>query len=97
MLLTPLVVWLVTPAIRPFHWARLLWTYLIPVVPLVVLFDGIVSCLRTYTVAELEEFTTGVSQSGYEWEIGEERAKGMLAPVTYLIGYPTNSGRNTVE
>jgi len=97
MLLTPLVVWLVTPAIRPFHWARLLWTYLIPVVPLVVLFDGIVSCLRTYTVAELEEFTAVVSQSGYEWEIGEERAKGMLAPVTYLIGYPTNSGRNNVE
>lgn len=88
MLLTPLMVWLVTPLIRPFSWARLLWTYLLPVVPLVVLFDGIVSCLRTYTVAELAEFTAELSYSGYEWEVGETRAKGLRAPVTYLIGYP---------
>lgn len=91
MLLTPLMVWTITPMIKPFRWARLLWTYLIPVVPLVVLFDGIVSCLRTYTVAELEEFTEEWSRSGYEWEIGEERAEGSPLPVTYLIGYPTEA------
>ena len=88
MLLTPLLVWLVTPLIRPFRWARLLWTYLLPVVPLVVLFDGIVSCWRTYTVAELTEFTAELSGSGYAWEVGETPAKGWRAPVTYLIGYP---------
>jgi hypothetical protein len=43
-----------------------LGTYLLPVVPLVVLFDGIVSCWRTYTVAELAEFTAELSGSGYE-------------------------------
>jgi hypothetical protein len=88
MLPAPLLVWLVTPLIRPFRWERLLWTYLLPVVPLVVLFDGFVSCLRTYTVAELSEFTAELSGSGYEWEIGETRAQGWRAPVTYLIGYP---------
>ncbi len=88
MLLAPLMVWLVTPFIRPFRWTRLLWTYLLPVFPLVVLFDGLVSCLRTYTVAELTAFTAELSGSGYEWEIGETRAQGLRAPVTYLIGYP---------
>ncbi len=88
MLLTPLLVWLVTPLLRPFSWARLLWTYLLPVVPLVALFDGLVSCWRTYTVAELTEFTAELSRSGYEWEVGEAQAKGWRAPVTYLIGYP---------
>ena len=88
MLLTPLLVWLVTPLLRPFSWARLLWTYLLPVVPLVVLFDGVVSCWRTYTVAELTAFTAELSRSGYEWEVGEAQAKGLRAPVTYLIGYP---------
>jgi hypothetical protein len=39
----PLMVLLVTPFIRPFRWSRLLWTYLIPVMPLVTLFDGLVS------------------------------------------------------
>ena len=92
MLLTPLLVWLITPLIRPFRWERLLWTYLLPVVPLVVLFDGIVSCLRTYTVKELVAFTAELSGSGYEWEVGEARVQGLLSPVTYLIGYPAIAG-----
>src|SRR2546425_11759383 len=53
MLLAPLMMLVVTPFIRPFRWSRLLWTYLIPLVPLVTLFDGLVSCLRTYSVQEL--------------------------------------------
>ncbi len=57
MLFIPLVVWVLTPKIRPLRLSRLLLTYLLPVVPLVILFDGIVSCLRTYTAAELKEFT----------------------------------------
>jgi hypothetical protein len=57
MLLVPLMVLLITPFIRPFRWSRLFWTYLIPVVPLVSLFDGLVSCLRTYSVEELCELT----------------------------------------
>jgi hypothetical protein len=93
MLLVPLVVWILTPVIKPFSWARLLWTYLIPVVPLVVLFDGVVSCLRTYTVAELEEFAAELSVGGYQWEAGEVRAGGSLAPLTYLIGYPTETAK----
>jgi hypothetical protein len=84
-LLAPIAVLLVTPAIRPFRWSRLFWTYLVPVIPLVTLFDGIVSCLRTYTPAELMELTQGID--GYAWNAGEERVKGPV-PVTYLIGAP---------
>ncbi|NOT61867.1 MAG: class I SAM-dependent methyltransferase, partial [Acidobacteria bacterium] len=77
-----------TPFIRPFRWTRLLWTYLLPVVPLVVVFDGVVSVLRSYTVAELQAFAAELSGSGYEWDVGETAAQGWRAPVTYLIGYP---------
>ncbi len=90
MLFVPLVVWLVTPQIRPFRWSRLLWTYLLPLVPFVVLFDGLVSCLRTYTVEELKEFTAEFSARDYCWEIGAAQAGNSLVPVTYLIGYPTS-------
>ena len=95
MLLTPLAVWLVTPFIRPFRWTRLLWTYLLPIVPFVVLFDGIVSVLRSYTVAELTAFTEELAGSGYEWEVGETAAQGLRAPVTYLIGYPSGQASVT--
>ncbi len=81
-----LLLFLHTPRIRPFRWSRLLWTYLIPIIPLVLLFDGIVSCLRTYRPQELHAIVEKLSARQYHWEIGE--LPGRRAPVTYLIGYP---------
>jgi hypothetical protein len=79
---------LLAPFMRPFRWSRLFWTYLLPVIPFVVWFDGIVSCLRAYSTAELRELTQGISSAQYRWEIGEEKGKTLPARVTYLIGYP---------
>jgi len=81
-LLTPLLVLLATPFIRPFRWSRLLWTYVVPAIPLVVLFDGVVSCLRTYTPDELRALAAGID--GLRWEAGE--AGSGPVPVTYLLG-----------
>ena len=75
-----------TPWIRPFRWSRLLWTYLIPIIPLVFLFDGVVSCLRTYRPQELREIVDKRTAGEYQWEIGEH-SSGKV-PITYLIGYP---------
>jgi len=75
-----------TPWIRPFRWSRLLWTYLIPLVPFALLFDGVVSCLRTYRPEEVREMVGGLSGSEYQWEIGE--ASGGASPITYLVGSP---------
>jgi hypothetical protein len=85
--LVPIADLLVTPFLRPFRWSRLLCTYVIPIVPLVLWFDGIVSCLRVYSPPELAELTGRLSRANeYEWDIGEERS-GLL-PIAYLIGYP---------
>jgi hypothetical protein len=86
-----LLMFLHTPRIRPFRWSRLLWTYLIPVIPLVLLFDGVVSCLRTYRPQELREIVEKLTSCRYNWEVGE--LAGNRAPVTYLIGYPCASSR----
>ena len=81
-----LLLFLHTPRIRPFRWSRLLWTYLIPIIPFILLFDGVVSCLRTYRLQELREIVDQLTSCEYQWEIGE--LAGKRAPVTYLIGYP---------
>lgn len=86
--LAPFFVLLFTPFIRPFRWSRLLCTYLIPILPLVALFDGLVSCLRTYSTAELKGLTEAFAGDGYVWEIGEDSSGPGPVPVTYLIGYP---------
>jgi hypothetical protein len=75
-----------TPWIRPFRWSRLLWTYLIPILPFVLLFDGVVSCLRTYRPEELREMVAKLNGSEYRWEIGEASASRI--PITYLVGCP---------
>ena len=81
-----LLLFLHTPRIRPFRWSRLMWTYLIPIIPLVLLFDGVVSCLRTYRPQELHEIVQKLTSCQYQWDIGE-RTGGKM-PITYLIGYP---------
>jgi hypothetical protein len=84
---SPLLVLAVTPFIRPFRLSRLLFTYLIPLIPLLVLFDGIVSCLRTYTPRELRAMVGSIDAPGYTWEIGEAKGRAPV-PVTYLLGMP---------
>ena len=88
MLLVPLIVLVVTPFIRPFRWSRLLLTYLIPLVPMVTLFDGLVSCLRTYSVEELRDLTARLDTNDYHWDIGTVKSKMAAIPITYLIGVP---------
>ena len=87
------IAFLVVPLIRPFRWSRLFWTYLVPAIPAVLFFDGIVSCWRTYTEPELQSMIDGLitvngGGSAYVWEMG--RAGSPLSPlgISYLIGYP---------
>ncbi len=94
VLLNPFFVLLVTPFIRPFRLSRLFWTYLIPIVPLYVLWDGAVSWLRTYSPQELQELVDGLDFNDYVWEIGREAAFPRPS-ITYLIGYPRSKSPAT--
>ena len=86
LLVAPAFAWLTVPFTRPPRWSRLLWTYPVPVLPLVAAFDGTVSILRTYTPAELMDLTRELTD--FEWEAGVERVPRMPGGVTYLIGVP---------
>ncbi|HEX3940108.1 MAG TPA: hypothetical protein VHX11_01335 [Acidobacteriaceae bacterium] len=89
MCLMPLFVWALTPRIRPFRWSRLLLTYLLPVIPFVVCFDGIVSCLRARTPEELLALTHRFPE--YIWKAGY--GEGRWLPPVYLIGVPRANTR----
>jgi hypothetical protein len=87
VLLIPLLVVVCTPFIRPFRWQRLFWTYLVPMVPLVAMWDGLVSNLRSYSPTELEELIGDLRGDGYSWRIDRVRSIG-LSRVTCLVGWP---------
>jgi hypothetical protein len=86
LLFVPFVVAAVTPFVRPFRWSRLFWTYVIPLVPLTVWWDGVVSQLRAYTVAELERLVAEFP--GYTWKAGTVPVGTVPGRLTYLTGWP---------
>lgn len=91
LLLAPLSVALSLPFLRPFRWSWLPLTYLVPIVPLFVLWDGIVSWLRIYSPRELQSLVDALEprhRDAYTWEIGRIRLAGPPIHASYLIGVP---------
>lgn len=85
MLLSPISVLFTTPFIRPFRMGRIIFTYIIPIVPLVVMWDGVVSSLRTYSVEELKAIVASLNNSEtYDWDI--DKVKSGVGVVIYLLG-----------
>jgi len=82
----PLAALFITPAIKPFRWSRIFWTYVVPLVPFMLWFDGLISCLRAYSQDELLQMSRKVQAKDYHWQVGT-RANGFIS-ITYLIGYP---------
>jgi hypothetical protein len=72
---------------RPVWW---LFTWLLPVIPLMVAWDGLVSHLRAYTRAEMLLLIGDASGAGYRWEMGKLRAPKGAVDVTFLIGVPVS-------
>jgi hypothetical protein len=63
ILMGPLVTVLTMPFVAKLRDlpVMLLFTYLIPVFPLMLFWDGIVSCARAYTLKDIEKITSGIN------------------------------------
>ncbi len=84
----PILALVATPFIKPLSLPRLFWTYIVPLVPLCLVWDGLVSALRTYSPEELASMAAKVDKDTYHWEIGRLVPPFPGVPVTYLLGYP---------
>jgi hypothetical protein len=80
----PFIFFFATPFIKPFKFSRLFYTYIIPVIPITTIWDGIVSALRFYTTDEINELTKDITS--YHWETGVIKGK-MLIKLRYILGY----------
>ncbi len=81
-----LLVPFVTLWVRPLSLLQLALTYLLPLLPLCIGWDGAVSNLRTYGLADLDELLGEVPCEGYRWEkgtLGSGPSKRL-----YLLGLP---------
>lgn len=88
-LTAPLAVFCLGFVTRPVTFTRVLFTYLIPIAPIVITWDSIVSQARCYSPDELLNMSENVRGAPYQWEAGAYRHRGV--PVTYLVGYPKST------
>lgn len=71
------------PLVRPFRLSRVLLTYLVPLIPMLVAWDGTVSALRAYTPDELLALARAVpGGEAYAWDAG------VVGSALYLVGRP---------
>jgi hypothetical protein len=72
---------------RPWRASWWFLTWILPVLPLSIGWDGLVSHLRTYTEIELRNLVRGMDQN-YSWEIGRVAAPRAGIRIGYIIGVP---------
>jgi hypothetical protein len=84
---SPINVLFLTPFIKPFSIGRIVFTYLIPLVPIFTWWDGLVSVLRTYSDKELNEIIAKLDNSdSFEWEVSFK--KNGPIKIYYVLGIP---------
>lgn len=85
--IVPLTVLLTAPFVKPFRVERLIFTYVIPVLPFVTFFDGFMALFKLYAPKDLDELTASVQAKDYNWRSGK-LDNGRGGKIIYLIGYP---------
>ena len=72
--------------VRPFRPSWIVWCFLVPVLPWLVAWDGVISHMRVYTLDEMKAMVADLHSDGYHWDIGQ--LQHGPARVTYLRGLP---------
>ncbi|MCK6472489.1 MAG: hypothetical protein L6R28_12160 [Planctomycetes bacterium] len=75
---------------RRFSFKKVLIGTLLPLVPLMIVFDGVVSALRMYRPEEVLELLPESARRGWHWEFGEKPYM-LLFRAPYLFGYRIKS------
>lgn len=88
----PLAFFFLTPFFKPFRLSRILFTYLIPLIPLFTIWDGIVSITRLRSPEELLQLAESTGRNSYTWKAGKKKNR-LGFQVAYLVGYPP--GKNS--
>ena len=90
ILLVPWLVLFTVPFIRPFKLSRLLFTFLLPIIPATIVWDGVVSSLRAYNEEELLRIAREAQRetgASIRWQSGTV-FNGRRMPLLYLMGTP---------
>lgn len=77
-----------TPFVKPLTWQQLVFTYLIPIIPICYAWDGQASLPRIYTFADMDKLLDGLKKENYNWEKGYAKDEKGKKKGIYLMGIP---------
>jgi hypothetical protein len=83
----PLTVILSAPFVQPFRITRLIFTYLIPILPVITMLDGFLALFKLYNPNDLNELVSTIPVKNYVWKSGKAD-NGRGGKIIYLMGYP---------
>ncbi|WP_323789381.1 hypothetical protein [Psychroserpens sp.] len=74
--------------VRPLSLTQILFTYFIPIIPLVYAWDGQASLMRTYTFEDVESLLPKAVDNTYIWVIEDAKKSTGKNLGYYIMGYP---------
>lgn len=89
LVITSVMFLFLTPLTKPLTWHHLVFTYLIPVLPLFYAWDGQASLPRMYTMDDIDAMLSEFPSDTYVWEKGRAFDEKGKKKGTYLMGRPS--------
>lgn len=77
---------LMTPFVKPLSWQQIVFTYLIPVIPIFYAWDGQASLPRMYTMKDLDELLKDCKSDKYTWTKGNVFDSKGKKKGTFVLG-----------
>ena len=77
-----------TPFVKPITWKQIVFTYLIPILPILYAWDGQASMPRLYAFQDLDEMISNIEKPDYKWIKGFAMNDKGKKNGTYLMGMP---------
>lgn len=85
-----IMVLFMTPFVRPLTWKQIIFTYLIPIIPIFYAWDGQASMPRIYSFKDMDELLEGLESETYKWQKGHLKNIKNQKSGTYVLGQPSN-------
>jgi hypothetical protein len=85
----PVAVLALMPFARPANLWQWTFTYVVPLLPIIITWDGFVSNLRCYSASEFEDLTADFRSPDYAWRFGYLKKRGYPIGLHYFVGRPT--------
>lgn len=77
-----------TPFVKPLTWKQLLFTYLIPIIPICYAWDGQASLVRMYTFKDIEYLLSNFKNHAYTWEMTHAKKNNGKNLGYFVLGLP---------